>query len=105
MQISRTLWKSVNEDFCLDCEFSGLPRPGLSMFEYIFVYVLYMQMLMLWSAAVCFYSEMGQAGDRKEPVSASVAMIHSIPELIVSEEVSSVIHITCNTGIVKITEY
>ncbi|KAH9488064.1 RNA polymerase II [Bulinus truncatus] len=31
-------------------------------------------------------SENGSAGDRKESVSASVAMVHSIPELIVSQE-------------------
>ncbi|KAL5021559.1 hypothetical protein ScPMuIL_000714 [Solemya velum] len=30
--------------------------------------------------------ELGMAGERKEPVSASVAMVHCIPELIVSEE-------------------
>ncbi|KAK6185364.1 hypothetical protein SNE40_007614 [Patella caerulea] len=32
--------------------------------------------------------ELGLAGDRKEPVEASVAMVHCIPELIVSEEVA-----------------
>ncbi|ESO87837.1 hypothetical protein LOTGIDRAFT_179207 [Lottia gigantea] len=32
--------------------------------------------------------ELGLAGDRKEPVQASVAMVHCIPELIVSEEVA-----------------
>ncbi|CAI9719936.1 RNA polymerase II subunit A C-terminal domain phosphatase-like [Octopus vulgaris] len=31
-------------------------------------------------------NEMGVSGDRKETVSATVAMVHSIPELIVSEE-------------------
>ena len=31
--------------------------------------------------------EYSTAGNRKEDVSASVAMVHSIPELIVSEEV------------------
>lgn len=30
---------------------------------------------------------MGVAGDRKKSVTASVAMVHSIPELIVSQEV------------------
>ena len=34
-----------------------------------------------------YYREHATAGDRKEDVSASVAMVHSIPELIVSEEV------------------
>lgn len=31
--------------------------------------------------------EAGIAGNRKEPVSASVAMVHNIPELIISEKV------------------
>ncbi|CAG2197823.1 CTDP1 [Mytilus edulis] len=30
--------------------------------------------------------EAGMAGERKEPVTATVAMVHSIPELIISEE-------------------
>ena len=34
-----------------------------------------------------YSSEYSTAGNRKEDVSASVAMVHSIPELIVSEEV------------------
>lgn len=34
-----------------------------------------------------YLRELGMAGERKEPVSASVAMVHCIPELIVSEEV------------------
>lgn len=33
--------------------------------------------------------EAGIAGNRKEPVSASVAMVHNIPELIISEKVLS----------------
>ena len=43
----------------------------------------------------CIYDfssrEHSTAGNRKEDVSASVAMVHSIPELIVSEEVGTVI--------------
>ena len=31
--------------------------------------------------------EAGLAGERREPVTATVAMVHSIPELIISEEV------------------
>ena len=36
---------------------------------------------------------MGRPGDRKAPVKASVAMVHSVPELIVSEEVGGVIYL------------
>ena len=38
------------------------------------------------------HREHSTAGNRKEDVSASVAMVHSIPELIVSEEV--MIHVS-----------
>lgn len=46
-------------------------------------YILY-----LYDVFSClFFSEQGLAGKRNKPATASVAMVHSIPELIVSESV------------------
>ncbi len=45
-----------------------------------------------------FSREFGKAGDRREETSAVVAMVHSVPELIVSKEVCTARHSTVIHG-------
>ncbi len=52
------------------------------------IYMIYIYILLYVN-----FREHGMPGDRRGNVSASVAMVHSVPELIVSEQVRSNISI------------
>ena len=69
------------------------------LIELSIISLLYFTELTLKFAWFCLINrEAGLAGERREPVTATVAMVHSIPELIISEEVCIVMGMPSTYG-------